>query len=197
MRKGDKKMMTNNLNQYIRVEYEKLKSETERREFVEKFRFLMMAKDNAFSGYYTNRNLTEAEFYSVADTLYDLNNLWMLSGFIRQNRQVLFQEIQDSMDGVKRPDFTETCKFGKDTMLSRMFQVMENFQFSDCIVAEGTGLNYGVATRRIKAYAFTTKSGKNVPQIILQGNWVEQWGFEAGCSVSVECYQNKLVILKD
>ena len=169
--------MTNNLNQYIRVEYEKLKSETERREFVEKFRFLMMAKDNAFSGYYTNRNLTEAEFYSVADTLYDLNNLWMLSGFIRQNRQVLFQEIQDSMDGVKRPDFTETCKFGKDTMLSRMFQVMENFQFSDCIVAEGTGLNYGVATRRIKAYAFTTKSGKNVPQIILQGNWVEQWGF--------------------
>lgn len=137
-------MMTNNLNQYIKAEYEKLKSETERREFVEKFRFLMMAKDNAFSGYYTNRNLTEAEFYSVADTLYDLNNLWMLSGFIRQNRQVLFQEIQDSMDGVKRPDFTETCKFGKDTMLSRMFQVMENFQFSDCIVAEGTGLNYGV-----------------------------------------------------
>ncbi len=76
-----------------------------------------MAKDNAFSGYYTNRNLTKAEFYSVADTLYDLNNFWMLSGFIRQNRQVLFQEIQTSMDGVKRPDFTETCKFGKDTML--------------------------------------------------------------------------------
>lgn len=48
MRKGDKKMMTNNLNQYIRAEYEKLKTETERREFVEKIRFLMMAKDNAF-----------------------------------------------------------------------------------------------------------------------------------------------------
>ncbi len=195
--KEDKKMMTNNLNQYIRVEYEKLKTETEQREFVEKFRFLMMAKDNAFSDYYSNRNLTKAEFYSVADTVYDLNNLWMLSGFIRQNRQVLFQEIQTSMDGLKRPDFTETCKFGKDTMLSRMFQVMENFRFNDCMVAEGTGLGYSVATRRMKAYAFTTKSGKNVPQIILQGNWVEQWGFEAGCSVSVECYQNKLVILKD
>jgi len=78
-----------------------------------------------------------------------------------------------------------------------MFQVMENFQFNGCMVAEGTGLGYSVATRRIKAYAFTTKSEKNVPQIILQGNWVEQWGFEAGCSVSVECYQNKLVILKD
>ena len=35
-------------------------------------------------------------------------------------------------------------------------------------------------------------------KIILQGKWVEQWGFEIGCSVSVECYyQNKLVILKD
>ena len=111
--KEGKKMMTNNLNQYIRVEYEKLKTETEQREFVEKFRFLMMANDNAFSNYYSNRNLTKGEFYSVADTLYDLNNLWMLSGFIRQNRQVLFQEIQTSMDGLKRPDFTETCKFGK------------------------------------------------------------------------------------
>ena len=97
--------MTNNLSQYIRGEYEKLRSETEQREFVEKFRFLMMAKDNAFSDYYSNRNLTKAEFYSVADTLYDLNNLWMLSGFIRQNRQVLFQEIQNSTDGLKRPDF--------------------------------------------------------------------------------------------
>ncbi len=118
----------------------------------------MMAKDNAFSNYYTNRNLTKAEFYLVADTLYDLNNFWMLS---------------------------------------RMLQVMENFQLGGCIVAEDMDLGYTAETRRIKAYAFTTKSGKNVPQIILQGNWVEKWGFEAGCSVTVECYQNKLVILKD
>lgn len=190
-------MMTNNLNQYITAEYEKLKTETERREFVEKIRFLMMAKDNAFSDYYTNRNLTKAEFYLVADTLYDLNNFWMLSGFIRQNRQVLFREIQNCMDGFKTPDFTETCRFGKDTMLSRMFQVMENFQLGGCVVAEDMGSGYTIATRKIKTYAFTTKRGKSVPQIILRGNWMEQWGFEIGCSVSVECYQNKLVILKD
>lgn len=36
-----------------------------------------------------------------------------------------------------------------------------------------------------------------MPQIILQGNWAEQRGFEIGCSISVECYQNKLFILKD
>ena len=56
---------------------------------------------------------------------------------------------------------------------------MERFQLNDCMVAEDAGLGYTVATRRMKAYSFTTKSGaKNVPQIILQGNWVEQWGFE-------------------
>ena len=79
----------------------------------------------------------------------------------------------------------------------RMFQVMENFQLNGYMVAEDAGLGYTVAARRMKAYSFTAKRGKSVPQIILQGNWVEQWGFEIGCSVSVECYQNKLVILKD
>ena len=66
-----------------------------------------------------------------------------------------------------------------------------------CMVAEDAGSGYAVATRRRKACSFTTRNGKNVPQIILQGNWVEQWGFEIGCSVSVEYYQNKLVILKE
>ena len=74
---------------------------------------------------------------------------------------------------------------------------MECFWLNGCLVAEEAVLGYTVATRRMKAYSFTTRNGKNVPQIILQGNWVEQWGFEIGCSVSVECYQNKLVILKD
>ena len=74
---------------------------------------------------------------------------------------------------------------------------MESFRLNGCMVAEDAEAGYNVDTRRMKAYSFTTKSGKNVPQIILQGNWVEQWGFEICCSVSVECYQNKLVILKD
>ena len=101
------------------------------------------------------------------------------------------------MNGLKSPDFTETCRFGKETMLSRMFQVMERFQLNNCMVAEDADSGYTLATWRMKAYSFTTRNGKNVPQIILQGNWVEQWGFEIGCSVSVQCYQNKLVILKD
>ena len=86
--------MSYDLNQYLVREYEKLDSELEQREFVEKMRFLMMAKEKDFSGYYSRRNLAGREFYSVIDTLYELNNLWMLSGFIRQNHQVLFQETR-------------------------------------------------------------------------------------------------------
>ena len=74
---------------------------------------------------------------------------------------------------------------------------MERFHLNSCCVAEDTGLDNTVTTRRMKAHSFTTRSGRTVPQIILQGNWVEQWGFEIGCNVSIECYQNKLVILKD
>ena len=160
--------MKNNLNRYIAAEYENLKSELEQREFVEKIRFLMMAKDKDFSDYYSTHSLTKEEFYSVADTLYALNNLWMLSGFIRQNRQVLFQEVRSSMNGLKSPDFTETCRFGKETMLSRMFQVMERFQLNNCMVAEEV-LGYTVATRRMKAYSFTTRSGKMCRRLSCRG----------------------------
>ena len=34
-----------------------------------------------------------------------------------------------------------------------------------------------------------------MPQIMPQGNWVRKWGFEAGSSVRVEYFPNKLVIL--
>ena len=118
----------------------------------------------------------------------------MLSGFIRQNQQVLLRETQEGTEYRKKPDFTEICRIGKDTMLSRMFQVMGKFHLDE-YVAEDT--DYTEITRRVKAYAVTTGSGKTVPQIMLQGNWVKKWGFEAGCSMRVECFPNKLVILKE
>lgn len=63
-------------------------------------------------------------------------------------------------------------------------------------MAEDMGLDNTAATWRMKAHSFKTRNGRNMPQIILQGNWAEQWGFKIGRSGSVECYQNKLVILK-
>lgn len=187
--------MKQDLNQYLVREYEKLDSGMEQREFVEKVRFLMMAKDREFSAYYSNACLTGREFYSVADTLYELNNFWMLSGFLYKNRQQLFQEAREDKKTQGKRDFMELCNFGKDTIFSRMFHVMENFQMSGNMINEPE--DYAITTRRIKAYAATTSKGKMIPQIVLQGNWVEQCGFEAGCSVRVECYPNKLVILKE
>lgn len=92
-------------------------------------------------------------------------------------------------------EFTEICNLGKDVILSRMFQVMESFRIDGKIVSESADNDVGI--HRIKAYSVTANSGKNVPQFIIQGNWVVQCGFKIGYSVHVECYPNKLVILKE
>ena len=187
--------MSRELNQYILKEYARLHSVMEQREFMEKVRFLMMAGEKEFSGYYSDTSLPVREFYSVADTLYSLNNLWMLSGFLHKNRHILFEEIRER-EGIKQDyDFMEPCNYGKDIILSRMFQVMENFRTDGTVVNEAADGRRSI--HRIKAYSTTINSGKNVPQFIIQGNWVEQWGFEIGCSVRVECYPNKLVVLKE
>lgn len=187
--------MEHDLNQYIVREYGRLETEREQREFVEKIRFLMMAGEREFSAYYSKGILTGREFYSVADALYALNNFWMLSGFVYQNRQHLFREVKGQMEPQETRNFLEPCKFGKDTILSRMFQVMRSSGMDGSMVNECD--DYHVITRRIKVYGATGSRGATVPQIVLQGNWVEQWGFEPGCSVRVECYRKKLVILKE
>ncbi len=64
-------------------------------------------------------------------------------------------------------DFTEACRFGKETMLSRMFQVMKRFQLNDSIVAEDEGVSDTVDTQRMNAYSFTTESGKNARRQVL------------------------------
>lgn len=187
--------MKDKVNQYIIREYEKLNSEAEKREFLEKIRFLMMAGDKEFNDYYSNKNLTRTEFYSVMDTLYELNNLWLLAKFIRQNSYILIREVSEHIEYHGVPDFTEPCKLGSDTMLSRMLQVMQKFHTYENTTAED--VISVIPSHRLKIYAASTAKGKEVPQIVLQGNWVEQWGFCIGSVVRVECYPNKLVILKE
>lgn len=57
--------------------------------------------------------------------------------------------------------------------------------------------------RKMKVYEATTVSQnqgyiqtkyKSVPQIRLQGLWLEQLGFEPGAEVKVECEEGRLVI---
>lgn len=187
--------MSRELNQYILNEYERLHSVMEQREFIEKVRFLMMAGEMEFSSYYSDIRMPAREFYSVVDALYGLNNFWMLSGFLHKNRHILFEEVREQEEIRQGHDFMESCKFEKDVIYSRMFRVMESFRIDGIIVNEE--VNNMRSIHRMKAYSATINSGRNVPQFIIQGNWVEQCGFEIGCSVRVECYPNKLVILKE
>lgn len=51
--------------------------------------------------------------------------------------------------------------------------------------------------RAIKVHEIYTHD-KKVPQIRLQGQWLEELGFESGTAINVECLGGKLVItLKD
>lgn len=71
-----------NLSRYIRREYEKLESQDKQRSFIENFRFLMMSSDTDFQNFYSKRSLNDREFYSIVDSLYQLNNLCMLAEFV-------------------------------------------------------------------------------------------------------------------
>lgn len=153
--------MSRELNQYILKEYTRLHSVMEQREFMEKVRFLMMAGEKEFSCYYSDASLPVREFYSVADTLYGLNNLWMLSGFLHKNRHILFEEVRERELIKKDYDFMEPCNYGKDVILSRMFQVMEGVRTDGIIVNEV--LDGGRNIHRMKAYSASVNSGKNVP----------------------------------
>lgn len=83
-----------NLSHYITREYEKLESKDKQRNFMESFRFLMMSNDIDFQNFYSKKCLSEREFYSIVDTLYQLNSLWMLAEFVTLNKPFLTYEIQ-------------------------------------------------------------------------------------------------------
>lgn len=59
------------------------------------------------------------------------------------------------------------------------------------------GKGYAITAHRLKVYGTSSNKGKTVPQIVLQGNWVEQWGFPTGSNIRVECYPNKLVVFRE
>lgn len=48
-------------------------------------------------------------------------------------------------------------------------------------------------TRKVKV-TYRSSHDKYVPAIILQGKWLEQYGFSTGTFISVECEDGKLII---
>lgn len=181
-----------NLSHYITREYEKLESKDKQRSFIENFRFLMMSNDFDFQNFYSKKGLNEREFYSIADTLYQLNNLCMLAEFISYNKQFLIYEVQKMGNWQGHVDFTEPCRLGHDTMLARIFTILQHFNLS-------TNISYTTPINTTHNLKVQEAPGGVVstPRISLQGKWVEEFGFPIGSHISVECFQNKLVILSN
>lgn len=181
-----------NLSHYITREYEKLESKDKQRKFIENFRFLMMSNDTDFQNFYSKKSLNDREFYSIVDSLYQLNNLCMLAEFVTCNKSLLIYEVQKMGNWQGHVDFTEPCRLGHDTMLARIFTILQHFNIS-------TNISYETRDNSTRNLKVQEASGyqTSIPKISLQGKWVEDFGFPIGSHISVECFQNKLVILNN
>ena len=181
-----------NLSHYITREYEKLESKDKQRNFIENFRFLMMSNDTDFQNFYSKKSLNDREFYSIVDSLYQLNNLCMLAEFVTCNKPLLIYEVQKMGNWQGHIDFTEPCRLGHDTMLARIFTILQHFNIS-------TNISYETRENSTRNLKVQEASGyqTSIPKISLQGKWVEDFGFPIGSHISVECFQNKLVILNN
>ena len=181
-----------NLSHYITREYEKLESKDKQRNFIENFRFLMMSNDTDFQNFYSKKSLNDREFYSIVDSLYQLNNLCMLAEFVTCNKPLLIYEVQKMGNWQGHIDFTEPCRFGHDTMLARIFTILQHFNIS-------TNISYETSNNSTRNLKVQEASGyqTSIPKISLQGKWAEDFGFPIGSHISVECFQNKLVILNN
>lgn len=181
-----------NLSHYITREYEKLESKDKQRNFIENFRFLMMSNDTDFQNFYSKKSLNDREFYSIVDSLYQLNNLCMLAEFVICNKPLLIYEVQKMGNWQGHIDFTEPCRLGHDTMLARIFTILQHFNIS-------TNISYETRDNSTRNLKVQEASGyqTSIPKISLQGKWVEDFGFPIGSHISVECFQNKLVILNN
>lgn len=61
----------------------------------------------------------------------------------------------------------------------------------------GSGEGGRMDDRKLTVYNGRCAFKKSPPQILLQGNWLEQAGFSAGDKITVKCQQGKLIITKD
>ncbi len=103
--------------QYLQDEYDKLHTEREAIYFIENARFCLMADQFDYDNYHSNGGLTESEFYSVVDLLYQLDNLHMVISFVFRNYEVLLNEI-DRPDSLQT--FLEKAVVDEDTFLTRV-----------------------------------------------------------------------------
>ena len=64
-------------------------------------------------------------------------------------------------------------------------------------MSAGSGEGGRMDDRKLTVYNGRGAFKKSPPQILLQGNWLEQAGFSAGDKITVKCQQGRLVITKN
>lgn len=55
---------------------------------------------------------------------------------------------------------------------------------------------YEISVSSSSGYGYHSMRYKSVPQIRMQGKWLEELGFESGSEINVECLDGKLIITK-
>ena len=61
----------------------------------------------------------------------------------------------------------------------------------------GSGEGGRMDDRKLTVYNGRGAFKKSPPQILLQGNWLEQAGFSTGDKITVKCQQGQLIITKN
>ena len=91
-------------------------------------------------------------------------------------------------------------------MRGRLYGKVEQAIVGEVISRTGIGEKYIMKKRKLKVYEteyqinnpngfwYCRKKRVSIPQIRLQGKWLQECGFEPGSQVQIQCEQGKLII---
>ena len=82
-----------NFKQKLTEDFLKLKTDKEKRVYLEMINFFAEADENDYKNYYTHKILNDSDFYSVVDILYNLDNFYMLEDFLRNTATINLSAI--------------------------------------------------------------------------------------------------------
>lgn len=87
-----------------------------------------MSNDTDFQNFYSKKSLNDQEFYSILDSLCQLNNLWMLAEFETYSKPLQVYEVQKMWNWQNHIDFTEPCRLGHDTICQNICKSHETLK---------------------------------------------------------------------
>lgn len=98
----------------------KIENYKEKRFFLETINFAASADENDFKNYYSEKFISESDFYSVIDILYSLDNLCMLEYFLKKNGDRFSYE-----DYCNNAPFCDITDENAENIIKRYFKLKE------------------------------------------------------------------------